>query len=461
MSLYDAMMIGVSGLNASSRAMSVFSSNIANVNTVGYKTSQSEFETMLGSANGGAQGLATGVMASSQANITQQGADFATSSPTDLAINGQGFFCVNTAADATGQALFTRAGSFTPDASGDLKNAAGLYLMGYPVSGTPGTTSSQLSTISTNGLGGKGEATTKMSLEANLDASADSVTELNGYQPGDMEDSATTGVTPQFQTTINVYDSQGGTQPMQVSYVKTAANTWQYEVSYEGDTTKLLQPGSGGNPNNPNNLKNPTDPNPIASGTVTFGSDGSLQDVWPTGVPTDPHSGTFSFTIPWDPTNSGLQAQTVSANFGSVGQANGVTQFASSSQLDSSNIDGAAFGSVTGLTVNPDGTVDANYSNGLTQTVFKVPLATFANPDGLSLVGGNAYAQSGASGTPVINPADTAGSGTIQSFALEGSTVDLATEFTNMITTQQAYSASARVVSTASQMMDELMQMQH
>ena len=456
MSLYDALMIGVSGLNASSRAMSVFSSNIANVNTVGYKTSQSEFETMLGSANGGAQGLATGVMASSQANIAQQGADFATSSPTDLAINGQGFFCVNTAADASGQALFTRAGSFTPDANGDLKNSAGLYLMGYPVSSGPSTTNSQLTTISTNGLGGKGEATTKMSLQANLDASAASVTESGGYQPGDMEDSSTTGVTPQFQTTINVYDSQGGTQPLQVSYVKTAANTWQYEVSYEGDPNNLQTPGSGGNPNN---VKNPTDANPIASGQITFGSDGQLQDVVPTGGP-DNNSGTFSLTIPWSST-SGLQPQTIAFNMGTAGTTDGTSQFASTSVLDSSNTDGAAFGSVTGLTVNPDGTVDANYSNGLTQAVFKVPLATFANPDGLSLVAGNAYAQSGASGTPVINPADTAGSGTIQSFALEGSTVDLATEFTNMITTQQAYSASARVVSTASQMLDELMQIQH
>jgi len=459
MSLYDALMIGVSGLDANSRAMSVFSFNIANVNTVGYKTSQSEFETMLGSANGGAQGLATGVMASSQANIAQQGADFATSSPTDLAINGQGFFCVNTAADATGQALFTRAGSFTPDANGDLKNTAGLYLMGYPIS-SDGTVGSQLGNISTNGLGGKGEATANMSLEANLDASADSLTETGGYQAGDMEDSSSTGVTPQFQTTINVYDSQGGTQPLQVSYVKNGPNTWQYEISYEGDTSKLVQPGVNGNPSNPNNLKVGTDPNPIASGTITFGSDGSLQDVKPT-VGTDNGTGTFSFSIPWDPTTSGLQAQTVSANFGTIGQTNGMTQFASDSVLDSSNVDGAAFGSVTGLTVGTDGTVTANYSNGLTQNVFKIPLATFPNPDGLSLVQGNAYAQSGSSGTPVINPADTAGSGTVQAYALEGSTVDLATEFTNMITTQQAYSASARVVSTASQMLDELMQIQH
>ena len=92
---------------------------------------------------------------------------------------------------------------------------------------------------------------------------------------------------------------------------------------------------------------------------------------------------------------------------------------------------------------------------------FTIPLATFANSNGLTLVGGNAFAQSGASGTPRINGATTAGSGSIQAYALEGSTVDLATEFTSMITTQQAYSASARVVSTASQMLDELMQMQH
>ena len=441
MSLYDAMMIGVSGLNANSRAMSVFSSNIANVNTVGYKTSQSEFETMLGSANGGAQGLATGVMASSQANIAQQGAEFATSSPTDLAINGQGFFCVNTSADATGQALFTRAGSFTPDATGALKNSAGLYLMGYPVS-SDGTVGSQLGTVSTNGLGGKGEATAKMSIQANLDAS-DTVDTT--YQTGDMY---AQHATPDFQTTVNVYDSQGGTQPMQISYIKTAANTWSYEVAYTGDQSNITP--TGGN-----------DPNPIATGTVSFDQNGDLVNASPGGVANSPASGTINLSIPWDPNNSGLQPQTIAFNMGTAGTSDGTSQFASDSVLDSSNTDGATFGSVTGLTVNPDGTVAANYSNGLTQNVFKLPLATFANPDGLSLVGGNAYAQSGASGTPVINPADTAGSGTIQAFALEGSTVDLATEFTNMITTQQAYSASARVVSTASQMLDEVMQIQH
>ena len=440
MSLYDAMMIGVSGLDANSRAMSVFSSNIANVNTVGYKTSQSDFETMLGSANGGVQGLTAGVMAKAEANITQQGAAFATSNATDLAINGNGFFCVNSSSSGAGQSLFTRAGSFSPDADGYLKNSAGLYLMGYPV-GPSGSTTSTLMPITTAGLGGKGEATANMSIEANLDASADAV---SGYNAGDMYNGV---VQPQFQTAINVYDSQGGVQPLQISYVKTDANTWSYEIAYTGDQANITD--GGGN-----------DLNPIATGNVTFDSNGNLVNVAPGGTANNPASGTFDLTIPWQP-SSGLQPQTISFDMGTAGTSSGTSQFASASELNGSQVDGAVFGNVTGVTVDPDGTVEAQYSNGLSQAAFRIPLATFANPDGLSLVAGNAYAQSAASGSPVVNAAGTGPAGTIEGYALEGSTVDLATEFTNMITTQQAYSASARVVSTASQMLDELMQMQH
>ena len=275
-----------------------------------------------------------------------------------------------------------------------------------------------------------------MSIDANLDASADAVT---GYNAGDMESGA---VDPQFQTTLNVYDSQGGTQPLKVSYVKTDANTWQYEMSYEGAAGNI------------------TGANPIATGTLTFNENGELTGVTSTDGNSTATGGTLNFTIPWSAA-SGLQPQVMDFNMGTLGAADGMSQFASDSVLNGSKVDGAIFGNVTGVSVNPDGTVYANFSNGLTQAVFDIPLATFANQNGLTLVGGNAYAQSGQSGTPRINPADTAGSGTFQSYALEGSTVDLATEFTSMITTQQAYSASARVVSTASQMMDELMQMQH
>jgi len=451
MSLYDALMIGVSGLNAQSRAMSIFSSNIANVNTVGYKGSASAFQTMLGAANGGAAGLSEGVMAGAQANIAQQGAEFATSSPTDLAITGNGFFCVSTSADQAAQMLYTRAGSFTPDSSGNLRNSAGLYLQGWPAN-ADGTfpSSGPLGPININSIGGKGEATSNLSLAANLDASADA---YNGtYQIGQM----TTGnppVQPTYSTTVNVYDSQGGSQPLKISYLKTGANTWQYEVSYSGDVNNLTDP-------DPNNSLLPM----IASGTLTFNSDGSLAnatDTTPWGTGGSSPDGSLNISIPWNPATSGLQPQTIDFKMGTYGKMDGITQTASDSAVNNATVDGALFGNVTGVTIAADGTVYANFSNGLTQAEYKIPLATFANPDGLAQVGGNAFAVTQNSGAATIGDAGAGNRGGLQSYALEGSTVDLATEFTNMITTQQAYSASARVVSTASQMLDELMQMQH
>jgi len=449
MSLYDALLIGVSGLNAQSRAMSIFSSNIANVNTVGYKGSASTFQTMLGAANGGAAGLSEGVMASAQANIAQQGAEFATSSPTDLAITGDGFFCVSTSADKAAQMLYTRAGSFNPDASGNLRNSAGLYLQGWPAN-ADGTfpNSGPLGPININSIGGKGEASSNLSLAANLDAGAD--TFQGTYNVGDMTN-GTPPVPPTYSTTVNVYDSQGGSQPLKISYLKTGPNTWKYEVAYTGDA---------------NNLDSSADPNVpmIASGTLTFNADGSLSnvtDTTPGGSGLSSPDGSLNFTIPWNSTTSGLQPQTIDFKMGTYGKTDGITQTASESAVNNTTVDGALFGNVTGVTIAADGTVYANFSNGLTQAEYKIPLATFSNPNGLAQVGGNAFAVTQESGAANIGDAGAGNRGGFQSYALEGSTVDLATEFTNMITTQQAYSASARVVSTASQMLDELMQIQH
>jgi flagellar hook protein FlgE len=443
MSLYDALAIGVAGLNANSQALSISSSNIANVNTVGYKDTGSAFATMLASA-GGTQGASdAGVMASAQQNIVQQGLLFSTSSPTDLAISGNGFFAVNTAADKSGQALYTRAGNFTPDSQGNLENASGLYLMGWPITNGAPTTSdpNALQAINLTDLAGKGEATTTMSLQQNFQASAPIDSTYNLSTHNMTSDPTNGGDTPEFSRTINVYDTQGGSQPIQMNYVKTSANTWQYEAEYGGNMT---------------NINPPT--NPIASGTITFNPDGSLANVAPTGGSGTP-SGLFTLTIPWSST-SGLVSQNVTVNMGTLNKTDGTTQFDSDSVMTNANVDGAVFGNVTGVTIATDGTVNANYSNGLSEAAFKIPLATFANADGLSQVSGNAFAQTAQSGTAMINPADTGGAGTIASNSLESSTVDLATEFTNMITTQRAYSASARVVTTASQMLDTLMQMQ-
>lgn len=434
MSLFGALNTGVAGLDANSQALSIASSNIANVNTVGYKTSQANFSTLLASAMG--NDGTEGVVATASQNVVQQGLLTSTGLATDLAISGNGFFVVSPNPGTTGSSqLYTRAGDFTPDASGNLVNSAGMYLMGWPLDANGNIPSDRnaMTTINVNSLSGKAEATTTATLKANLQAS----TAINAtYAPGDMTSGT---VTPDFQRTINVYDSQGGTQPLQVSYLKTGANTWSYEVSYQGAASNI------------------TGSNPVAEGTMSFNTDGTLANADDSAAtPT----GSVAVTIPWSAA-SGLAAQTVSLDMGTVGGSDGVTQFDGSSALVSSSVNGALFGNVSGVSIGSDGFVTAQFTNGLSQKIYKLPVATFANEDGLAQATGTAFRESAQSGAAVINEADTGAAGAMQSGSLEGSTVDLATEFTNLITTQRAYEASTRIITTASDMLDQLLQMSH
>ena len=433
MSLYGALNIGVAGLSANSQALSATSSNIANVNTVGYKEATASFSTFLNATGGTGANSSAGVAVSIGQDLTTQGLPTATSSNTDLSISGNGFFVVSSNADGTGTQEYTRAGSFTPDVNGNLVNAAGLYLMGYKLdsAGNVPTDASDLSLVNTSSISGAAEATSTLSIQANLNSQS---TVDSTYTAGDMTSGA---VSPDFTRTVNVYDSQGGSQPVTFSFIKTGANQWAYEASYAGSASNL------------------TSSAPISEGTVSFNSDGTLANV--NGA--SPASGDVSLTIPWKTSTSGLDPQTISLSLGTVGGSDGLTQADAASVLNGTNIDGTPYGSVTGVTVAADGTVTAQFSNGLTQNVYKVPVATFTNPDGLGQMSGNAYAATQSSGAANINLADSGAAGSIQSKSLEGSTVDLATEFTNLITTQRAYSACARIITTADQMLQELEQL--
>jgi flagellar hook protein FlgE len=428
MSLYGALNIGVAGLAANSAALSATSSNIANVNTVGYKNQTVNFETFLNSP-GLAGNSAAGVGVVIGQDVVAQGLPTSTSSPTDMSISGNGFFVVATNVTAAATQEYTRAGSFTPDENGDLKNAAGLYLMGYKLDsqGNVPTNSSALNPINVTSLSGKAQATTTLGIQANLQASA---TTVSTYTTGQMTSGA---VTPDFQRTLNVYDSQGGSQPITMSFVKTGANTWAYEASYAGAAANL------------------SSANPIGTGTATFNSDGTLKNVNAAA----PATGTFNLTIPWA-ASTGLASQAIAVNLGTVGGSSGLTQFDTASTLNGTSPDGSSFGNVTGVTVSKDGTVTALFSNGLSQNVFKIPIATFTNSDALGQVNGNAYVATKGSGAASVNLANTGAAGGIAAKTLEASTVDLATEFTNLITTQRAYSASARIITTADQMLQQL-----
>jgi flagellar hook protein FlgE len=433
MSLYGSMAIGVAGLAANSQALSATSSNIANVNTVGYKEATSSFTTFLNATAGVGDNSSAGVAVKIGQDITTQGLPQSTSSNTDLSISGNGFFVVSTNADGTGVREYTRAGSFTPDVNGNLVNTAGLYLLGYKLdsAGNVPTDASDLSLVNTSTISGAAQATGNLTIQANLNSNS---TVDAGYTAGDM----TAGtVSPDFTRTVDVYDSQGGSQPITFSFIKTAANTWAYEASYAGAASNLTASG------------------PISEGTINFNADGTLANV--NGA--SPASGTVSMTIPWNSATSGLNPQDISLNLGTVGGSDGLTQANAPSVLNGTHIDGTPYGSVTGVTVSTDGTVTAQFSNGLSQDVYKIPLATFTSPNGLGQMNGNAYAATKASGPPDINLANSGAAGTIQSKSLEGSTVDLANEFTNLITTQRAYSACARIITTADQMLAQLEQL--
>ncbi len=433
MSLYGSMAIGVAGLAANSQALSATSSNIANVNTVGYKEATSSFTTFLNATAGVGDNSSAGVAVRIGQDITTQGLPQSTSSNTDLSISGNGFFVVSTNADGTGVREYTRAGSFTPDVNGNLVNTAGLYLLGYKLdsAGNVPTDASDLSLVNTSTISGAAEATGNLTIQANLNSDS---TVDSGYTAGDMTSGT---VSPDFTRTIDVYDSQGGSQPVTFSFIKTAANTWAYEASYAGAASNLTATG------------------PISEGSITFNADGTLANV--NGA--SPASGTVSMTIPWNSATSGLNPQTISLDLGTVGGSDGLTQANAPSALNGTHIDGTPYGSVSGVTVATDGTVTAQFSNGLSQDVYKIPLATFTSPNGLGQMNGNAYAATKASGPPDINLANSGAAGTIQSKSLEGSTVDLANEFTNLITTQRAYSACARIITTADQMLAQLEQL--
>jgi flagellar hook protein FlgE len=428
MSLYGALNIGVAGLAANSQALSATSSNIANVNTVGYKNQAANFSTFL-NASGLGGGTSAGVTSVLSQHVTTQGLPTVSSSPTDMSITGSGFFVVAADPSATGAQQYTRAGSFTPDEDGNLKNASGLYLLGWKLdsAGAIPSNTGDLSLVNINSLAGKAQATTQLGMQANLKSSSAAV---GSYTAGQITSGA---VTPEFVRTINIFDSQGGSQPITLSFVKTAANTWAYETTYAGPSTNLSTPGS------------------MHNGTITFNTDGSLKNVDGAATP----SGTFNLTIPWA-ASTGLASQTVAVNFGTVDGTTGLTQFDSTSALNGTSLDGSLFGSVTGVSVAKDGTVTAQFSNGLSQDVYKVPVATFTNADGLAQVNGNAYVSTKASGAANINEANSGNAGAIAAKSLESSTVDLASEFTNLITTQRAYSASARIITTANEMLQEL-----
>ncbi|WP_198283396.1 flagellar hook protein FlgE [Sphingomonas sp. PAMC 26605] len=428
MNLYSALTAGVSGLNAEATAMAAVSDNISNLNTVGYKGVVTQFSTLVSGSTTRGHYEASGVMAAPQSLISQQGMLQTTNSSTDLGINGAGFFVTRAATDAGSKVAYTRAGSFTPDQDGYLKNAAGYYLQGWPLDAQGGFVNTgslgALQSVRVSNLVGTAAATTSVALRANLDSTATAY--AGTYASGNLASGA---VAPNFSQTVEVYDQQGNAHSVTTAFLKTGTNQWAAEV-YAVPASDV---GAAGGV--------------LASGTLQFNADGSLDRTASTAALFAP------VTPGW---TNGAGALPITLRLGSNGGLDGVTQFGSASAVISSTVDGGQLNNISSISISKSGVVSAVFDNGTARPVYQLPVATFPNPDGLASLSGNAYELSNASGNVALNTPGVLGAGSISPETLESSTVDLATEFTNMIKFQRAYSASSKIVSTVDQMLQEL-----
>jgi flagellar hook protein FlgE len=455
MSLYGAMVSGILGLQAQTQQMGMISDNISNVNTVGYKRSAAQFSTLITDAPTATSYTPGGVQARPRQFVSNQGVLATSSNTTDMGIQGNGFFVVSTlpvtgpanggpATLTSGATIgYTRAGNFTVDANGNLRNASGYYLQGWPAIPPNNTafansqTIQQLRTVNVAGLSGNAVPTSSITARVNLQAStATNATYTGAGATGMLQyinSGGATGIAPNFQRTFQVYDSQGTARGVTFAFVKTAANTWSVEamadLDADGDQDLINTPPQ----------------------TINFNSDGTLDTATSTFLINN-----SPMVVNWAAALGITTPQNITLNFGTNGLADGFTQFDSASALINSTVDGSVSGTFTGVSISDQGVVQALFDNGTRRNIYQIPVVTFINPDGLQAGQGNFYLETQASGTGNINVAGTGGAGFTKANQLEQSNVDLATEFTNMIVTQRAYSANGKTIQTADEMLTEI-----
>jgi flagellar hook protein FlgE len=478
MSINDAMLAGVTGLIADSSSLSAISDNIANSQTVGYKSTDVAFSTLVTGASLSGDVSAGGVTAVPVSHVDNQGQLQPTSSPTDLGISGNGFFITTQNAASpttTTPVLFTRAGSFTADSNGYLRNAAGLYLQGWPLDSngkvlSDPTNLTKLSPINITAIAGAAVPTTSVAVNANLEASQTPSAAAATYNPANAATSMAgdptanppvPGITPDVSIQLPVSDSKGTKQTFELDLLKNpnTPNQWYAEL-VSNPATAVVQ--NGISPTNP-----ATPPGQVASGIIAFTPTGQYDPVNSTGIfqsntpiltlgdsaqtanPAPPYS--------WA-SQLGDAAQTITFTFGnSGGSGGGLTQFDSPSSVQSIAANGTTFGNLSSVEVSSTGSVTAVFDNGVTREVAQLAIATVPNPDGMNAAPGNAYTISNQSGSATLKIPGSGGAGTISPSTLEASTVDLSTEFTNLIQTQQAYSAASKIITTANEMLTDLL----
>lgn len=432
--MLQALLAGVASVKAQQTRMNVIGNNLANVNTTAYKGARVTFQDMmaqtirgaarptdgLGGTNPKQYGL--GVLVGATDVNNEQGSLSATNRPSDLAIQGNGYFMI----PSGDSVAYTRDGAFDLDANGDLvQTSTGSRLLGWTAdalgtinSATPITASSSLN-IPIGRLNAV-QATSQASLKGNLNSSA--------------------APTDTYSAQIRMYDSLGGSHDITVEFSghsvdlsadltapAGAGSSWDWKA-YEGDPLTGTLIGSSSDAGN---------------AKLYFNGQGNAIDTIVSG----------SFNKLTIPATNGTQAVPVNLDFSEIGQLK------TDSQVSGSGQNGFPPGSLEGYSIGSDGVVTGLFTNGLTRPLGQVALSNFPNPNGLSRIGNNMWRATDNSGTAVVGTASTGGRGAINSGFLEASNVDISNEFTDLIVTQRGFQANTKIISTVDEMLQDLINM--
>jgi len=409
MSVTSAMETGVSGLLTNSEAISVIGNNLANVNTTGFKEGRTLFSDLLSTSMNNGQ-IGHGSQIQAVQNMFSQGSLQTTGSATDLAIQGDGMFVLQSPNSA--EQFYSRAGAFTFDSNNILTNPDGYKVLGYGMTDMiNGISNGVLGPIDLSKFSKMPpKATSTVSLTANLDSTqtAPAAAWAPTLASGSPDPAFNPVAASNFSTSATVYDSLGNAKSLTLYFANTGANTWNM-YTYDGTTYTAAGAGTA----------------------LTF--DGT------TGALTSPSPATISVPV---------AGSNVTVNL------TGSTQFATSSAISSQSQNGYAAGNLSKVSIDQNGFVNVLYSNSMTQKVAQVALAKFASPSGLDKAGGSLYSATTASGAAVIDPSNLS-SNTIASNSLEQSNVDMADQLVQMILTQRAYTANSKTITSADQMMQD------
>jgi flagellar hook protein FlgE len=419
MAILGALSTGRSGVVASGAALSVIGNNIANVQTVGFKGSRTEFADLLAAESGGDAGkIGLGVRIGDVRTLFTQGAIESTGRSLDLGIEGDGFFVLR---DGALGRVYSRAGNFQLAADGRVTNLAGNVLQGTPVDGT-GTPTGAITDVTVAGVNSQARATTTVDVVGNLQSDAATGTfDGTSFQ--------TAFATSAFPTTVQVYDSLGKAHSLHLFFTRTGTNAWTVNAAVDAGETG----GTAGALN------------VRGTAALTFNTDGTL-------------AGPASLAIAFTGANrfAGAADQTVTLDLGTPGTVDGLSQYASASGFTSQTQDGYGAGQPISLGVDENGILSATFDNGQVRQLFQLAMAKFIAPEGLRPVGDAVFHETLESGQPTIGVAGAQGNGSIVSAALEQSNVQIAEEFIDLISTQRSFQANARVISTGDALLNEL-----